>query len=111
MSKVGTARERHLAQSLSGRKNGDGRLGLSNVLFKPLTLISLILIGCFAFGALIVLGGFAEDLPVSSHAPPQPHLSGGRERNAPRHFTKMVSRANAPAKRRRRPNGLGPQNQ
>jgi len=62
MSKVGTARERHLAQSLSGRKNGDGRLGLSNVLFKPLTLISLILIGCFAFGALIVLGGFAEDL-------------------------------------------------
>ena len=61
MSRTGTARERHLAQSLSGRRNGK-RLGLSSVLFRPITLISLILIGCFAFGALIVLGGFAKDL-------------------------------------------------
>lgn len=62
MSKVGTSRERHLAQSLSGRKSGGERLGLTNVLFRPITLISLILIGFFAFGALIVLGGFAKDL-------------------------------------------------
>lgn len=61
MSRAGTARERHLAQSLSGRRSGK-RLGLSSVLFRPITLISLILIGCFAFGALIVLGGFAKDL-------------------------------------------------
>ena len=62
MSRLGTARERHLAQSLSGRGKGARRLGVSNVLFKPITLISLILIGLFAFGALIVLGGFAKDL-------------------------------------------------
>jgi hypothetical protein len=62
MSKIGTARERHLAQSLSGRASGSGRLGLSNVLFRPITLICLVLIGFFAFGALIVLGGFAKDL-------------------------------------------------
>jgi len=62
MSRLGTARERHLAQSLSGRGSGSRRLGISNVLFRPITLISLILIGFFAFGALIVLGGFAKDL-------------------------------------------------
>ena len=62
MRQSGTARERHLAQSLSGTRKGSGRPGLSNVLFKPMTLISLILIGFFAFGALIVLGGFAKDL-------------------------------------------------
>ena len=60
MSRAGTARERHLAQSLSGRRKG--KLGLTSVLFRPITLISLILIGFFAFGALIVLGGFAKDL-------------------------------------------------
>lgn len=62
MSRLGTARERHLAQSLTGRGADSTRLGISNVLFKPITLISLILIGLFAFGALIVLGGFAKDL-------------------------------------------------
>ena len=62
MSRLGTARERHLAQSLSGRGKGNRRLGVSAVLFRPITLISLILIGFFAFGALIVLGGFAKDL-------------------------------------------------
>lgn len=62
MSRLGTARERHLAQSLPGRGKGIRRPGISNVLFKPITLISLILIGFFAFGALIVLGGFAKDL-------------------------------------------------
>jgi hypothetical protein len=62
MSRLGTARERHLAQSLPGRGTGARRLGVSNVLFKPITLICLILIGFFAFGALIVLGGFAKDL-------------------------------------------------
>jgi len=62
MRQSGTARERHLAQSLSGARSGSGRPALSNVLFRPTTLISLILIGFFAFGALIVLGGFAKDL-------------------------------------------------
>ena len=62
MSRFGTARERHLAQNLAGRGANTPRLGVSNVLFKPITLISLILIGFFAFGALIVLGGFAKDL-------------------------------------------------
>ena len=62
MSRLGSARERQLAQSLPGRGKGARRLGISNVLFRPLTLICLILIGLFAFGALIVLGGFAKDL-------------------------------------------------
>jgi len=62
MSGHGTARERHLSQSLSGRQTAGGRGTVSNVLFRPITLISLILIGFFAFGALIVLGGFAKDL-------------------------------------------------
>ena len=62
MSRLGTARERHLAQSLTGRGKRTRRPGISNVLFRPITLISLILIGFFAFGALIVLGGFAKDL-------------------------------------------------
>lgn len=62
MSRSGTARERHLAQSLPGRGTGTRRPGISNILFRPVTLISLILIGFFAFGALIVLGGFAKDL-------------------------------------------------
>ena len=62
MSRLGTARERQLAESLPGRGSGSGRPGISNVLFRPITLIALILIGFFAFGALIVLGGFANDL-------------------------------------------------
>lgn len=62
MSRLGATRERHLAQTLPGRGANTSRLGISNVLFKPMTLISLILIGFFAFGALIVLGGFAKDL-------------------------------------------------
>lgn len=62
MSRLGTARERHLAQSLPGRGTGTRRPGVSSVLFRPITLISLILIGLFAFGALMVLGGFAKDL-------------------------------------------------
>ena len=61
MSGSGTNRERHLAQSLSGRESGSGKLGLTSVLFRPITLISLVLIGLFAFGALVVLGGFADD--------------------------------------------------
>jgi len=62
MSRAGTVRERHLAQSLPGQRNGASRPGISNVLFRPITLISLVLIGLFAFSALIVLGGFAKDL-------------------------------------------------
>ncbi len=62
MSRAGTARERHLAQSLPGQRNRAGRPGISNVLFRPITLVSLVLIGLFAFSALIVLGGFAKDL-------------------------------------------------
>lgn len=62
MSRLGTARERHLAQNLPGRGSASRRPGVNNVLFRPITLISLILIGFFAFGALIVLGGFAKDL-------------------------------------------------
>ena len=61
MSRLGTAKERHLAQSLPGRGTAARRPGISTVLFRPLTLISLILIGFFAFGALIVLSGFAND--------------------------------------------------
>jgi len=62
VSRSGTAQERHLAQSLPGRGSATRRPGVSNVLFRPITLISLILIGLFAFGALMVLGGFAKDL-------------------------------------------------
>jgi len=62
MRQQGTARERQLAQSLSEARSTRGRLGLSSILFRPVTLISLVLIGFFAFGALIVLGGFANDL-------------------------------------------------
>ena len=61
MSRLGTARERQLAQSLPGRSTGTRRPSVTSVLFRPLTLISLILIGFFAFGALIVLSGFAAD--------------------------------------------------
>ena len=56
----------HLARSLSGRESGSGKLGLTSVLFRPITLISLVLIGLFAFGALIVLGGFADDFRKTS---------------------------------------------
>jgi len=62
MSRSSPARERHLSQSLSGRQRSSGRPGLSNVLFRPTTLMALVLIGVFAFGSLIVLGGFAKDL-------------------------------------------------
>ena len=62
MSRLGTVQERHLAQSLSGHATGARRPGVSHVLFRPVALVSLILIGFFAFGALIVLSGFAKDL-------------------------------------------------
>ena len=61
MSRSGTAGERHLAQSLPGRASDARRPTVSAVLFRPLTLISLVLIGFFSFGALIVLSGFADD--------------------------------------------------
>lgn len=61
MSRLGTTKERHLAQSLSARGAARRRTGLNAVLFRPTTLISLIFIGLFAFGALIVLNGFAAD--------------------------------------------------
>ena len=67
MSRSGTARERHLAQSLPGRGSGSHRPALSSVLFRPATLICLVLIGIFAFGAQIVLNGFANDF---KKAPP-----------------------------------------
>ncbi len=56
------ARSKHLAQSLPGRQTGRNRGGLSNVLFKPMTLFALMAIGLFSFGAFFVLGGFADDL-------------------------------------------------
>ncbi len=62
MSATSRHKEKHLSQSLEGRQSAGRQLGVSAVLFKPTTLISLILIGFFAFGALIVLGGFAKDL-------------------------------------------------
>jgi len=62
MRQSGSARERHLAQNLSGARRAGGRPALSNALFRPVTLISLVLISFFAFGAFIVLGGFAKDL-------------------------------------------------
>ena len=73
MSRLGTARERHLAQSLPGRGTASRRPGISNVLFRPFTLISLILIGLFAFGALIVLGGFAKDFRKAPPGQATPH--------------------------------------
>ena len=57
-----SARDRHLAQSLPGRQTSARRTGLATVLFKPVTLFALIAIGVFSFGALLVLGGFANDL-------------------------------------------------
>jgi len=62
MNRGGTTRERHLSQSLSGHQTGVRRPRLSGVLFKPMTLLALVMIGIFSFGALIVLGGFAKDL-------------------------------------------------
>jgi len=62
MRQSGSARERHLAQNLSGTRRAGGRPALSKALFRPVTLISLVLISFFAFGAFIVLGGFAKDL-------------------------------------------------
>ena len=62
MRHSGSAKERHLAKSLSEQRGARGRPQLTSVLFRPVTLISLLLIGFFAFGALIVLGGFAKDL-------------------------------------------------
>ena len=67
MSRAQTARERHLAQSLPGRGSGSRRPALSSVIFRPATLICLVLIGIFAFGAQIVLNGFANDF---QKAPP-----------------------------------------
>ena len=67
MSRSRTVRERHLAQSLPGRGSGSRRPALSSVLFRPATLICLVLIGVFAFGAQIVLNGFANDF---KKAPP-----------------------------------------
>jgi len=90
MRQSGTARERHLAQSLSGTRKGSGRPGLSNVLFKPMTLISLILIGFFAFGALIVLGGFAKDLRKTEpgQATPRSISAVGYKKNLLNHKAK-----------------------
>lgn len=62
MNRSGTTRERQLAKTLPGRGGNTARLGVSNILFKPITLVSLVLIGLFAFGALVVLAGFAKDL-------------------------------------------------
>jgi len=62
MINSGSAKEQHLAQSLAGQRSGRSRPQLTSVLFRPLTLICLLLIGFFAFGALIVLSGFAKDL-------------------------------------------------
>lgn len=57
-----SSREQHLAKSLSGQQKRRGQPQLTTVLFRPITLISLLLIGFFAFGALLVLNGFAKDL-------------------------------------------------
>lgn len=72
MSRLGTARERNLAQKLKGRSSGS-RLGVSSVLFRPITLICLILIGVFAFGALVVLNGFAKDFRKAPPGQATPH--------------------------------------
>ncbi len=62
MNTTSRHREQFLSKSLSGRQSAGRTPGLSSVLFRPLTLISLILIGIFSFGALVVLSGFAKDL-------------------------------------------------
>jgi len=72
MSRLGTARERHLAQKLKGRASASP-LGVSSVLFRPITLICLVLIGIFAFGALVVLNGFAKDFRKAPPGQATPH--------------------------------------
>jgi hypothetical protein len=62
MSAATRHRDAVLSKSLSGQQSAKRRPGAAGVLFRPITLISLLLIGLFAFGALIVLSGFAKDL-------------------------------------------------
>jgi hypothetical protein len=62
MSASSRHRDAVLSKSLAGRQSAERRPGAASVLFRPITLISLLLIGLFAFGALIVLSGFAKDL-------------------------------------------------
>jgi len=66
MRPSGSAREQQLAQNLSSQRSRRGQPQLTTVLFRPITLISLLLIGFFAFGALLVLNGFAKDLRKTS---------------------------------------------
>jgi len=56
------SRDTILADQLSGTQSGlkDGRAG--SVVFRPTTLLALLVIGLFSFAALIVLSGFADDL-------------------------------------------------
>lgn len=73
MSASSRYRDAVLAKSLRGRQSAERRPGAGGVLFRPITLISLFLIGLFSFGALIVLNGFAADLrkPSPGQATPR----------------------------------------
>ena len=56
--------------TLSGRKGGNNTaLGF---LFKPVTVIALVLIGIFSFAALIALSGYADDLRKDKSGRPNP---------------------------------------
>lgn len=67
-----SARETFFSRSLSGRQSGLKQSGISRVLFKPTTLIALIAIALFSFGALLVLSGFAKDLRKTAPAQATP---------------------------------------
>ena len=66
------ARETLFSNSLSGRQSGLKRTGISRVLFKPTTLIALLAIALFSFGALMVLSGFAKDFRKTTPAQATP---------------------------------------
>ncbi len=67
-----STRETFFSRSLAGRQSGLKQAGISRVLFKPTTLIALIAIALFSFGALLVLGGFAKDLRKTTPAQATP---------------------------------------
>ena len=65
-------RDTFFSKSLSGRQSGLKRTGISRVIFKPTTLIALLAIALFSFGALLVLSGFAKDFRKTTPAQATP---------------------------------------
>ena len=65
-------RDTFFSKSLSGRQSGLKRTGISRIIFKPTTLIALLAIALFSFGALLVLSGFAKDFRKTTPAQATP---------------------------------------